>query len=67
MAQFIVKADKLWHSGECKTYVKGDIVSLPDDTKVSDSIAPVKKGKGKAEAEAPAEATGDTPEGQPLA
>lgn len=67
MAQFIVKADKLWHSSECKTYVKGDIVNLPDDIKVTDAIAPVKKGKGKADADALVDAAAEGGEGQPLA
>lgn len=59
MAQFVVIADKLWHSGECKTYVKGEIVTLPDNTQVGDGdvIAPLKK-KGKAPDAPQADTTG---------
>lgn len=66
MPQFRVVADKLWHSGECKHYHKGDVVTLPEGTvaKEGGSIeaiepkAPVKAAKGKAE-----QTRGDKPEG----
>lgn len=58
MAQFRVTADKIWHSGECRHYFKGDVITLPDTVvpKEGGSVEPIKPTKkGKAEAEAPAE------------
>lgn len=47
LAKFEVVADKLWHSTECRFYVKGDTIELPADTKVTEhsSVQPIKKAK----------------------
>lgn len=63
MAQFRVIADKIWHSGECKHYHKGDVVTLPDAVVPKpdgaiEAIDPKGKGKGKA-----AQPEGDKPDG----
>lgn len=66
MAQFRVIADKLWHSGECRHYHKGDVVTLPDTVvpkpdgaiEAIEPKAPAKGGKAKA-----AQTEGDKPEG----
>lgn len=66
MPQFRVVADKLWHSGECKHYHKGEVVTLPEGTvaKEGGSIEAIepkpaaKTAKGKA-----AQTEGDKPEG----
>lgn len=63
MAQFRVTADKLWHSGECRHYHKGDVVTLPDTTVPKpdgaiEAIEPKGKAKGKG-----AQTEGDKPEG----
>lgn len=51
LAKFEVVADKLWHSTECRFYVKGDTIVLPADTKVTDnsSVRPIEKTKAKAD------------------
>lgn len=51
LAKFEVVADKLWHSTECRFYVKGDTIELPADTKVTDnsSVRPIEKTKAKAD------------------
>lgn len=53
LAKFEVVHDKLWHSGECRFYVKGDVIELPADTKVTEnsSVRPVEKTKTKAPAD----------------
>lgn len=46
-APFEVVADKLWHSTECRFYVKGDTIMLPADIKLTpdSSVQPIKKAK----------------------
>ena len=59
MAQFRVVAEKLWHSGECKHYLKGEVVNLPDGTTVKEggAIEPIRAKSGKAK-DTPAETEG---------
>lgn len=47
MADFIVVADSVWHSGEGKMYLKDQIISLPASTKTTaeSSVQPVVKAK----------------------
>lgn len=47
LAKFEVVADKLWHSTECRFYVKGDTIELPADIKITpdSSVQPIKKAK----------------------
>lgn len=54
LEKFEVVADKLWHSTECRFYVKGDTIELPADTKVTEhsSVRPIEKPKGKGKADA---------------
>ena len=54
MADFLVVAESVWHSGEGKVYRKGQIISLPASTKTKpeSSVQPVAKtkpGKNRAE------------------
>jgi len=60
MPQFRVIAEKLWHSGECKHYHKGDVVTLPEGTVAKEGgsveLIETKPKKGKA-AEASTEGT----------
>ena len=47
LEKFEVAADKLWHSTECRFYVKGDTIELPANTKITpgSSVQPIKKAK----------------------
>lgn len=47
MTDFIVVADAIWHSGEGKTYLKGQTISLPASTKVGpgSSVMPAERVK----------------------
>lgn len=47
LAKFEVVADKLWHSTECRFYVKGDTIELPADIKITpdSSVQSIKKAK----------------------
>ena len=51
LAKFEVVADKLWHSTECRFYVKGDTIELPADIKITpeSSMRPIEKAKAKAD------------------
>lgn len=51
LAKFEVVADKLWHSTECRFYVKGDTIELPADIKITpeSSVRPIEKAKVKAD------------------
>lgn len=46
-ADFIVVADSVWHSGEGKTYLKGQTIILPANTKTTaeSSVQPAAKAK----------------------
>lgn len=59
MPQFEVVAEKLWHSTECRFYVKGDTVNLPEGTKPSDAIREV-EAKSVGKTKAPAKGEGDS-------
>ena len=56
MPQFRVIAEKLWHSGECKHYHKGDVVTLPEGTVVKEGGS-IELIEPKAPARAPAAKT----------
>ena len=48
MPQFKVLADKVWHSGECRHYHKGDVITLPDSVVIKDdsgTLEPIKATK----------------------
>ena len=47
LAKFEVVTDKIWHSTECRFYVKGDTIELPADIKITpeSSVQPIKKAK----------------------
>jgi hypothetical protein len=47
LVKFEVVADKLWHSTECRFYVKGDTIEMPADIKITpeSSVQPIKKAK----------------------
>lgn len=49
MADFIVEADSVWHSGEGRFYLKGQTISLPASTKVvpGGSVRHAEKAKPK--------------------
>lgn len=51
LAKFEVVADKLWHSTECRFYVKGDTIELPADIELTpdSSVRPIEKAKAKAD------------------
>ena len=51
LAKFEVVADKLWHSTECRFYVKGDTIELPADIKITPEspVRPIEKAKAKAD------------------
>jgi len=51
LAKFEVVADKIWHSTECRFYVKGDTIELPADIKITpdSSVRPIEKAKVKAD------------------
>lgn len=52
MADFIVEADSVWHSGEGKFYLKGQTISLPASTRVvpGGSVRSAEKAKPKGKA-----------------
>lgn len=51
LAKFEVVTDKIWHSTECRFYVKGDTIELPADIKITpeSSVRPIEKAKVKAD------------------
>lgn len=53
LAKFEVVTDKIWHSTECRFYVKGDTIELPADIKITpdSSVRPIEKAKAKADKE----------------
>lgn len=67
MPQFKVLADKVWHSGECRHYHKGDVITLPDSVVIKEgnaTLEPIKATKAAKAKDAP---EGGKPEGDALA